>query len=106
MYIYQNIMTRMASFIRALSISKDISRSYSSKKGKNFVKNEAKQIRNSKIYKYTVINYQDTIGKAYAKKLSETNGKNIKYVTHNEYLRDIEDNEWFTQKANEHAFKN
>jgi hypothetical protein len=99
-------MTRMASFIRAFSVSKDISRGYSSKKGKNFVKNEAKQIVNSKVYKKSYINYQDTIGKAYAKQLNENNVKNIKYVTQDQYFRDIDEDEWFTKKANEHAFKN
>ncbi len=99
-------MTRMASFIRALSISKDISRGYSSKKGKNFVKNEAKKIRTSKVYKTPFVNYQDSIGRAYAYQLNEKYGKNIKYVTNDEYVMNIEDDNWLTEKANEHAFKN
>lgn len=100
-------MTRMANFIRALSISKNIVRDYSSKKGKIFVKNEAKKIRSSKVYKTTpYINYQDTVGKAYAYQLNKEQGKNIKYVTQDEYLKDSEDDKWLTEKANEHAFKN
>ena len=38
--------------------------------------------------------------------LNKEQGKNIKYVTQDEYIRDIEDDKWLTEKANEHAFKN
>ena len=100
-------MTRIAHFIRALSISKDNVRSYSSKKGTHFIKNEIKQIRNSKVYKKPhVMNYQDTIGKAYAKVLNKNSKKNIKYVTNDEYVMNIEDDNWLTEKAIQHAFKN
>lgn len=100
-------MTRIAHFIRALSISKDNVRSYSSKKGTHFIKNEIKQIRNSKVYKKPhVMNYQDTIGKAYAKVLNKNSKKNIKYVTYHEFLIDTDDDKWLTEKSIQHAFKN
>ena len=100
--------------IRRASIALQQCRAYSSKKSKVIIKNEGKQIRNLKIYNPNTPCYQDKVGKAYANYLNKTHGTNYKYNSVYQYNKSepfyykdkTGDDEYLTQKAIEHAFKN
>ena len=92
---------RGTALTRGVSIITNLRKYSSFKPGKTWVKNQSKQIKHK-------INYQDTIGKAYANQLNKDYNKNYNFVTSSTYneLMNEEDDKYFTQKALDHAYKN